>query len=362
VLTKTGPGQTWKCPFGGDTPTDACPKPAGGNPSDGVGTTQADGTVTQVDRTVVGSYLSSPAEQRYQADTFPFGATGGNDGYTTTTPSVNDGTTTVVLSWTPPTITFASFSPGVAPAANSATYTKGNAASVSDTFTLNFYNQLAQPVVTFTVVPGNKVATSTAVTVTATVLDQFKNPLVGVNVDAIRSGANEASCVPIQNVANGGSNAGNLILTNTAGAAAYTFSCNAPGVSTVTMVVEGYGSVGGSTVSLARGTEAITFTGSATKQTVEKPTESLSSNKRGHLTIHAVLHPTIGAGRTVNFYRVRNGLNHLVGQAKTGAAGHAHLTLTGLRAGKAYTFRVKVIRLNKKYKSEYSTAHTHTVR
>mgnify|MGYP001548055487 CR=1 FL=1 len=360
-LSKSGPGQVWKCPFGGGSPVDACPQPPVLATS-GVGTAQADLTTKQLDKAVIGSYTDLPAQQRYQADTFPYGAFGGNDGYTTTVPSVNDGTTTVVLSWAPNAQQFASFSGAVGPAAAVATYKTVAATTTStDTYTLNFYNQLAQPVITFAVVPGNKVKTSTGVTVTATVLDQFKNPLVGVTVDALRSGANESSCVPIQNVANGGG-AGNVLFTNTSGSAAYTFSCNMPGASTVTMIVEGYGQVGGSQISLARGTETVTFTGSGTHSTVERPTVSLTSFHKHHLTVNVHTSPSLGAGHTVNIYRLRNGIKHLVGQTHTGPRGNASLSFHGLRSGAHWRVAAKVVNIGTQYRSEFSQAVGHRVK
>jgi hypothetical protein len=351
-LAKTGPGALYDC-IAASSSTDAC--------SDrhlfGTQTTQADGTIDQDYPDVVGSYLNVTSQNRFQADTSDFGDS--NGGYGDTTPSVNDGTQTDVLSWAAPTNTFATFIAG-SPAV--ATFASGSATSASDTYTLNFYNQLAQPVVTFSVSPGNKVATSTAVTVTATLVDNHGNPIVGVDepgvsdsdsglLQVVRSGANESSCTPVQNLEN------ETLFTNTSGVAGYTFSCDAPGVSNVSMVVTGPGGT-----QLAQGRESITFTGTAVHTTVERPTVSLTSFNKHHLTVHVATSPALGASRTVNVYRLVNGLKHLVGQTHTGPAGKAALTLSGLRSGAKWRVSAKVINLGVNYRSEYSTAVTKTVK
>ncbi|HWA67308.1 MAG TPA: hypothetical protein VG899_13185, partial [Mycobacteriales bacterium] len=238
----------------------------------------------------------------------------------------------------------------------------------SDTLTLNFYNQLAQPVVTFTVTPGNKVATSTAVTVTAKLVDQFQNPIVGAPtgttsgtnggvgvISVVRSGSNEASCVPAAITGNGGAPA--TLNTNTSGIAGYTFSCNSPGVSTVSMVVTGPGGT-----QLASGKEAITFTGSAQHTTVERPTVSLTSFHKHHLTVIVHTSPSLGATRTVNIYRLRNGIKHLVGQTHTGPRGNASLSFSGLRSGATWRVAAKVINLGTQYRSEFSQAVGHRIK
>jgi len=59
----------------------------------------------------------------------------------------------------------------------------------------------------------------------------------------------------------------------------------------------------------------------------------LSGHVKGH-SIHltATTHPTL-RHKSVHFYRVRNGILHLIGAAGTGSTGKAHLTLRGLKSG-----------------------------
>jgi hypothetical protein len=360
TLTKTGPGQLWNCGTGGLSSVSTCTAPASG-PGAGEITDaqQADGTFKEVYAPAIGSYTNVAAQNPYQVDTAPNGGVP-NTGYGTGGQiiSVNDGTTTVTLSWTPPTTTFTSFTAGTP---NTTTgYTTGNGPAQTDTYTLNFYNQLSQPVVTFSVKPGNTVGTSTAVTVAATVLDQNGNPIVvyggprdPVTVQTLRTGGNESSCVPQQNGFNGGPL---LLTTNTSGVAAFTFSCNAPGLSTVSMVVQGPGGV-----QLAQGHEAVTFTGAAPSATVkEKPTVSLASHKRHHLTVTVHTHPALGH-KKVNIYKVVNGLPHLIGALGTNAAGSGHVTITGLRSGHRYHIRVLVVNLGARYHSVFSKTKSRVV-
>ncbi|HWC33779.1 MAG TPA: hypothetical protein VG650_03015 [Mycobacteriales bacterium] len=347
-LFKTGPGKLWNC-GAAFSPTDQCS--ATNNIGRFTNAQQADGTWNEAFASV-GSYTNAAAQNRYQVDTSPNGAAGGNNGYGSETPSVNDGTTTVTLSWTPPTTTFS----GSAPFWN---YTAGNGTAVTDVLTLNFYNQLAQPVVTFSVAPGNTVQTSTAVTVTATTVDQNGKPIVSIPgvtttaVQVVRSGANESTCTPVQDT-----NANQFLGSNTSGVTGYTFSCNGAGVSNVSMVITGPGGV-----QLAQGREAITFTGSSIGggSTKEKPTVGITAPKRHVLVIHAVTHPSL-VHVTVHFYKVVHGLRILVGAAKTGLAGHAHLRIAGLRSGSHHRYAAKVVNLSNKYKSVGSKSVSHRVR
>ncbi|HVW82095.1 MAG TPA: hypothetical protein VHB69_14280 [Mycobacteriales bacterium] len=356
TLAKTGPGALRVCGLGAATSTDACV--GGGGLVNTNPVTQPDGTVNQTINAgnVIASYLDLPAQFRYQADTSSSTGGAGNTGYGSTTPSVNDGITTMTLSWFPPTTTFkASPTPAAVTSttAGVAQYVAGKAATaVTDTLTLNFYNQLSQPVVTFDVKPGNSVGTSTAVTVTATVLDQHGNPLVGQGIQVVRSGANEKSCTPIQNAANA------VIFTNTSGVAGYTFSCDTPGASNVSMVVTGPGGI-----QLASGREVVTFTGQAIGGglTKEKPTVRITAPKRHQLVIHAATHPSL-SHVTVHFYKVKHGLKHLIGADKTGPAGHAHLKVKHLKSGSHPRYTARVVHLSDKYKSKYAKAHKHRVR
>jgi len=356
-LVKTGPGTVSQC--NGSNSTSAC---ASHNNAGASFVAQSDGTFTETIPAVLGTYLNLPVSSggpqvRYQADVRSQSGVNHNSGYSDGTPGVNDGTQTDVLTWAAPTTTFSAQTAGLW------SYATGSATATTDTFTLNFYNQLAQPVVTFTVTPGTTVATSTAVTVTAKEVDQFGNPIVGQAqqgttsgtaggvgiITAVRSGQNEASCVPTQGTANGGAAA--ILATNTSGIAGYTFSCDQPGVSTVSMVVTGPGGT-----QLASGKEAITFTGAGVHRTVERPTVNVTSFHAHHITVHVSTDPALGAARTVEIYRLKNGIKHLVGQTHTGPKGNASLTFTGLRSGATWRVSAKVVNLGTQYKSEYAVA------
>jgi hypothetical protein len=329
VLTKTGPGNLWICNFGinGQTATNACAGP-GEEPA----TAQPNGTFNQTDNAVVGSYLNIPAQQRYQVDTAKQGGPA-NKGYGTTTPSVNDGTTVVTLTWKAPTTTFAQYHAG---SPTVATFAAGTATAQTDTFTLNFYNQLSQPVVTFSVKPASTVPTATAVTVAATVVDQFGNPIVSpaiAGVDFLRSGGNENSCVPAQN-GSGGATA-NVVPTDTSGVAAYSFTCNAPGLSTISIVVQGP-----SGTQLASGQVPITFTGPPpATATTERPTVTARSHRPGRLTVTVVTHPAV-AFKRVNIYKMVNGLPHLIGALGTNGAGVGRITL---HLKRHHHYRIQVV-------------------
>jgi hypothetical protein len=364
-LTKTGVGAVFAC--GGFTSTNACTAGA----AFGTQTAQQDGTVTQVGP-VFGSYLANIAgafgQMRYQADTTTPSAPGGMNqawpcvaggpgacvALPSANPGVNDGTQTDVLSWSPPTTTFASYTSGN-PAI--ATYGAGTGTAQTETLTLNFYNQLAEAVVTFAAKPGTNVQTGTAVTVEATVKDQHGNAIVNQTIDAVRSGANESTCVPQQNVGNGG-NVTNPLFTNTSGQAGYTFTCTGAGVSTVSMVVLGPGGT-----QLAQGNEAITFTGGNINggQKVEKPTFRITAPKRHVLVLHAATHPSL-SHVTVHFYKVKHGLKHLIGADKTGPAGHARLKVKHLKSGTHPRYTARVVNLSNKYKSKYAKSKRHVVR
>ncbi|HEX3898208.1 MAG TPA: hypothetical protein VHW74_03495 [Mycobacteriales bacterium] len=364
-LTKSGVGSVVQC--GGSSATDACT--GAFKPASETCTANADGSYTETDTAVEGSYLNLPvgtalgSQTRYQAEDRSQNCGGPfNDGYDNGIPGVNDGTQTDVLSWAAPTTTFTQNIAGVW------TYTAGTATAATDTLTLNFYNQ--NGAVSFTLSSSaTKVPTSTAVTVTATELDQFNNPVVGRTgtgttsgtaggvgiITAVRSGQNEASCVPSQGTANGGAAA--ILVTNTSGVVGYTFSCNAPGVSTVSMVVTGPGGT-----QLAEKSQAITFTGAGVTRTVERPTVNITSFHKHHITVHVSTHPALGAARTVNIYRLKNGIKHLVGQTHTGPKGNAALTFSGLREGATWRVSAKVINLGTQYQSEYAVATSHRVK
>jgi hypothetical protein len=115
------------------------------------------------------------------------------------------------------------------------------------------------------------------------------------------------------------------------------------------MVVQGPGGV-----QLASGHEAITFTGPAPAGTItEKPTVSLASHSRHHLTVTVHTHPALRHVK-VNIYKVVNGLPHLIGALGTNRSGTGHVTLGNLRSGHVYHIRVLVVNLGARYHSVFS--------
>jgi len=113
---------------------------------------------------------------------------------------------------------------------------------------------------------------------------------------------------------------------------------------------------------LAQGREAITFTGSNVGggQKKEKPTLRITSPKKHVLVLHVATHPSLNHV-TVHFYKVVHGLKILVGGAKTGGAGHAHLKIGGLKSGSTHRYTVKVVKLSNKYKSVFAKSRAHKV-
>ncbi len=67
--------------------------------------------------------------------------------------------------------------------------TTGTAAITASNFTINWYNQLAQPIVTFKVTPKATVGIGQVITLSAKVVDQFKNPIAGDRVEFFFGGS-----------------------------------------------------------------------------------------------------------------------------------------------------------------------------
>jgi hypothetical protein len=97
------------------------------------------------------------------------------------------------------------------------------------------------------------------------------------------------------------------------------------------------------------------------KKTVEKPSLSLKSKKKGELTAKAKTHPSL-SGVTVKFYLVsKSGNKSVLGKDTTNGKGKASKTFK-LDKGKTYTLVAKATGLGSKYKSKYSSAHTKKVK
>jgi len=349
TITKTGPGDVFRCTS--FSTTDACSNGSLGTQISS--SVQPDGTTTQVE-SAVGSYTNNvpghfsgntTGQFRYEFDANSPNSAQPVNFSPTSLEGVNDGTQTDKLSWTPETTVFTGVITGTASTPSFANYTAGVGTASTDTLVINFYNQLAQTVITFAVKPGHTVRTGTGVTVTATVKDQFGNGITNQLVQFVRTGSNDASCVPIQN---GGTGVANPVVTNAAGIAGYTFSCNSPGTSTVSVVVTGPGGT-----QLATGREQVVFTGSTITTIHERP--SLSVHKHGHkVHLVATTHPTL-RHHVVHFYIVKHGIHHLVGSKGTGGDAKAAITIH-LKKGH-YTLDCRVVKAGKHVISRYSKNH-----
>jgi hypothetical protein len=123
------------------------------------------------------------------------------------------------------------------------------------------------------------------------------------------------------------------------------------------MVVTGPGGT-----QLAAGKEAITFTGAAQHTTVERPTLNMTSFHKHHLTVIVHTDPALGAARTIDVYRLKNGIKHLVGQTHTGPKGNASLAFRGLRSVATWRVSAKVVNLGTQYRSEFAVAKSHRIK
>jgi hypothetical protein len=324
TITKTGAGNILTCT--GSSSTNAC---TGGAAI--AGTAQPNGTTTQTVQDVP-SYTDPGTLVRYEADAATAGS--GNPCYwggiagNPCSPGSNDGTETVSLSWRAPATTFTAYAAGTSATGAFATYSAAGATqatALTDTLTLNLYNQLANLTVTLGTTPSNTVKPGDTVTVTTTVKDQFGNPVVSANynfnvaVNFVRSGSNESSCVPTQT----GNNNGNTALDSN-GTAGFTFSCNVAGASKVTAAV-----VGPSNTQLAQGSTIVNFQGSApvvTKKTVHAHIVFCKSPSKHHIRCKVQVSPHF-AGLQVT---LRSSTGKFLGTQRTNHLGlvtisHGHL-------------------------------------
>jgi len=318
----------------------ACGDGAGGgtNTSSGDATastpsTDSSGVATRTYTHVLGSYLSAfsstgvPTQERYEAVN------------ATNTP----GTQTLKATWAAPVTTFNTFAAGP-PAV--ATYTTSTS-SMSDTVVINWYDQNAQAVATFSTTPSNTVKAGTVVSVSATVKDQFGQPIQGDNVQFIRSGPqtnNGTSCSATQSPAG--------TKTNAAGQAGFSFTCTNPSTQVVTIVVQD-----GSGNELARGTQTINFTGTTTsKRTVSAHIVYCKSPSKHLLVCKVQVTPHI-AGLQVT---LRDGSGHFLGSQRTNHNGvvtikhgrlkshkriHVHARVAGSATTKAATSNTVTVRI-----------------
>jgi len=294
--------------------------PAATTSTDSTGTT----TVTYVN--VRGSYDSlfssngTPTQDRYIASNAtvvcaPFCTFGAGQ----------TGTQTLAAAWNGPKTTFNTFAAGTSTTPAIATYTLGVSAQ-SDTVKINWYNQNAQPVVTFSTTPSNTVKHGTVVTVSATVKDQFGNPIAGDFVQFVRSGPNPNNGTDCS-ATNGGAN------TNAAGKAGFSFTCNTPGTQVVTIVVQD-----GSGNELARGTQTIKFTGTTSSKRHITAVINCFSPIKHHVVCKVHVTPKI-KGLTVKF---RNAGGKVVGVDDTNRHGNAYFRKAHMKSGKHHRYHAHV--------------------
>jgi len=342
TLSSTGVGTLAHCTGGSaynntstcNNATGGSNSPAGTGPNANGGTTtttDANGVTTVTFPNVRGSYLAAfssagaPTQDRYIASNiavicnpFPFcGNTAGQFG-----------TQTIVASWNAPTDKFNTFTAGSAAAPAIATYTAGSS-TMTDTVKINWYNQNSKVSATFTTTPSNKVKPGVVVTVSATVLDQFGNPVQGDNVTFVRSGPNPNNGTDCS-ATNGAQN------TNASGQAGFTFTCNTAGVQHVTVVV-----TDGSGNELARGVQTITFTG----RIHITATINCFSPRAHHITCKVHVSPKI-SGLVVDFFN-KNGKN--IHSDDTNKRGNAFMRLSHKKSGKHYRFAAHVKRSSRTF-------------
>jgi hypothetical protein len=333
TLVKTGVGDLLHCT--GWTSTNTCTGPGTGqnNPSGGnsANTTDSSGVTTTTFKDVRGSYLSqftsagtsNITQDRYLSTPCAFQAAGATC-VVSGTNKAQTGTQTLTATWKAPTTTFNTFTAGSANNPAVATYT-ASTATMTDAVTINYFAQTAQAVVTFTTTPSNTVSAGTVVTVSATVKDQFGNPIAGDFVQFIRSGPNPNNGTDCTANSNTNGNNGQGTATNAQGQAGFSFTCNTPGQQLVTIVVT---DANGN--ELARGTQTINFTngtpGGGGPVGINSP-----SNNGAAAGSTFVLTGTAPAGAVVTLTGVdfRNG-THTLGTATADSNGKWTFTTTAI--------------------------------
>jgi len=307
TLTKTGVGDLFRCTgapaYDG---SDSCLNPT----NNGTNSTDANGVTTTTYTNVKGSYTAfTSAQSRFEASPKPF--TGGSN---------QSGTQTLTASWAAPVTTFNTFAAGPPAVATYSTSTATKTATV----TINWFTQTEQAVVTFSTTPSNRVKHGTVVTVSATVKDQFGNPIAGDNVQFVRSGpttGNGTSCTA------NGNGAGQQ--TNAAGQAGFSFTCNNVSTQVVTIVVQD-----GSGNELARGTQTIHFTG---KVHISASINCFSPTKH-HVVCKVHVSPRF-KGLTVNFF---NAGGRKVGTDDTNRHGNAYFRKAHMKSGRHHSYHAHV--------------------
>jgi len=316
-LASTGVGDLVHCATYNNTNNCATTDTQSGDATASTITSDSSGVQTRTYTHVVGSYLS------------PFTSTGGvaQERYEAINTANTEGKQTIKATWNAPVNTFNTFAAGP-PAV--ATY-KAATTPVTDTVVINWFKQTAQPVVTFSTTPSNTVPHGTVVTVSATVKDQFGNPIQNDFVQFIRSGPqtqNGTSC----SATNGGA------ITNAAGQAGFSFTCTNPSQQVVTIIVND-GPASGNEI--ARGTQTINFTGTTVvKRTVHATITCKSPRK--HVLRCVVTETPHKAGLSVGFFRKSGSGPVKIGTARTNSNGVAVLIKRNLRSHKVWKVFARV--------------------
>jgi len=278
-------------------------------------TTDSSGTPTKTFANVRGSYLAA----------FTGAGAPTQDRYLVSNPADVAGTQTLKATWTAPVTTFNTFAAATAASPAVATY-NATTATLTDTVVINWYDQNAQPVVTFSTTPSNSVKHGTVVTVSATVKDQFGNPIQGDNVQFVRSGPNGNNGTDCS-ATNGFSN------TNAAGQAGFSFTCNNVSTQIVTIVVSD-----NSGNELARGTQTIKFTGTTSSKRHITAVINCFSPTKHHVVCKVHVTPKF-KGLSVKF---RNAGGKVVGVDDTNRHGNAYFRKAHMKSGKHHRYHAHV--------------------
>jgi len=206
----------------------------------------------------------------------------------------------------------------------------------------------------------------------ATVTDAGGHPVPGVSLDFSSSGVGAfiSGCVLSSTCVTEQSGAGSLPTTNANGQIEVQVASGTTGNELVGVTIDSSngsqcadqaGFVNGAPVTGVTAGNCAAAAGvkyvSAPARISERP--HLSGHKHGHsVRLTAVTHPNL-RHRSVHFYIVRNGVNHLVASRGTGSTGVAHATIRHLKKGH-YTFVCRVVKLGSHYVSHFSNRiHKH---
>ncbi|HEX3901131.1 MAG TPA: fibronectin type III domain-containing protein [Mycobacteriales bacterium] len=318
ALTKSGPASLYQCQT--DTSdTSAC----------------TSGTAVGASTPTGGEYLDTFV--RYQADTsnsnlnlrVPCGAGEASCSATnTTTPGVNDGLQTDTLGWAAPRTTFNVNIAGVW------TYTATEATKATDTYQLNFYNQLNAPVVTFSATPdptAGSVNAGSPDALSAKVTDSHGAPVVNQTVSFAPSGSNASSCTSPATVP-----------TDSTGTAAYDLTCAAPGSASVLATV----------TSDPGNTQLATKTWTVTVVTPpgapSAPTNVAGVGSNGQATVQWTAPSTVGSSPIIGYnveVSSNGGSTWIAGPTSALVSTATTAVVSGLSNGTSYTFRVAAINI-----------------